>query len=41
MKRMEYEDIQFLTTILRKLDSEEAATLLSIIIQIIEDGKND
>lgn len=41
MKRMQYEDVQFLTSVLRKLDAEEAATLLSIIIHIIEDGKND
>ena len=41
MKRMQYEDVQFLTSVLRKLDAEEAATLLSIIIHIIEDGKNE
>lgn len=41
MKRMQYEDIQFLTLILRKLDADEASTLLSIIIQIIEDGNNE
>ena len=31
-----YEDIQFLVLVMKKLDDEEAATLLSIIIQIIE-----
>ena len=41
MKRMQYEDIVFLTSILRKLEHDEAAKLLSIIIQIIEDEKND
>jgi len=34
--RLTYEDIQSLSAIIRKLDEEEAATLLAIIIQIIE-----
>ena len=36
--KLQYEDIQFLVSILRKLDGEEAATLLSIIITIIENN---
>jgi len=41
MTKIEYEDIEFLTSILRKLNSDEATTLLSIIIQLIEDSKNE
>lgn len=33
---MPYEDIQFLVSIIRKLNDEEAATLLSIIVTILE-----
>lgn len=41
MKRMEYEDVCFLASIIRKLENDEAATLLSLIIQLIEDSKNE
>jgi len=34
--KLQYEDIQFLINILRKLDNEEASTLLSIIIMLFE-----
>lgn len=36
--KLEYEDIQFLVNLLKKLDTEEAIALLDMIIQLIEKG---
>lgn len=37
--KLPYEDIQALVSIMNKLDDEERATLLSILITILEDSK--
>jgi len=32
--KLQWEDIEFLTSIIRKLDAEEAATLMDILIRL-------
>lgn len=34
--KLQYEDICFLVNLLKKLDDEDASTLLSIVVQLIE-----